>query len=39
MRDIKIQWDDNNNLLNERKHGVSFEQASTVFSDEYALLL
>jgi uncharacterized protein len=39
MRDIKIQWDETKNLSNKRKHGVSFEQASSVFSDEYALLL
>jgi len=39
MPDIKIEWDDSKNVSNKRKHGISFEEASTVFSDEYALLL
>ncbi len=39
MPDIKFEWDESKNASNKRKHGVSFEEASTVFSDEYALLL
>ncbi len=39
MPDIKIEWDESKNVLNKRKHGISFEEASTVFSDDYALLL
>jgi uncharacterized protein len=39
MPDIKIEWDDSKNVSNKRKHGISFEEASTVFSDDYALLL
>ena len=39
MTDIKIEWDNSKNVSNKRKHGISFEEASTVFSDDYALLL
>ena len=28
-----VEWDENKNLLNQRKHRVSFEEAATVFSD------
>jgi uncharacterized DUF497 family protein len=35
----RIEWDEGKNALNKRKHGVSFEEASTVFADEHALLL
>lgn len=33
-----FDWDENKNLINQRKHGVSFEEARTVFYDEQALL-
>jgi uncharacterized protein len=36
MKEIEIKWDEPKNVINKRKHGVSFEEASTVFSDEYA---
>jgi uncharacterized DUF497 family protein len=39
MPDIRLEWDESKNASNKRKHGVSFEEASTVFSDDYALLL
>jgi len=35
----RIEWDEAKNALNKRKHGVCFEEASTVFADEHALLL
>ena len=35
---IKFEWDENKNQTNQRKHGISFEEASTVFYDEEALL-
>ena len=38
MNDISFDWDDNKNILNQKKHGVSFEEAQTVFFDEEALL-
>jgi len=39
MKPPKIEWDAGKNAENKRKHGVSFEEASTVFADEHALLL
>lgn len=35
----RIEWDESKNALNKKKHGVSFEETSTVFADEHALLL
>lgn len=35
---IEFTWDPVKNLLNQRKHGVSFEEAQTVFLDESAIL-
>ena len=34
---MKFEWDTRKELKNIDKHGVSFEQASYVFSDPYAL--
>ena len=39
MADIGFEWDQGKSAANKRKHGVSFEEAATVFSDERALLL
>ena len=39
MADIRFEWDQRKSAANRRKHGVSFEEAATVFSDENALLL
>ena len=39
MSDLHVEWDPRKNAANRRKHGVSFEEASTVFGDERALLL
>ncbi len=33
-----FEWDPNKNEINTRKHGVSFEEAQTVFYDECAIL-
>jgi uncharacterized protein len=30
---IRIEWDENKNRSNRRKHGVSFEEAAQVFFD------
>lgn len=35
---LSFEWDDNKNQINKQKHGVSFEEAKTVFFDEEALL-
>ena len=37
MRDIRFEWDRSKAALNQRKHGVSFEEAQTVFYDENAI--
>ena len=39
MQDLRFDWDQRKSLHNRRKHGVSFEEAETVFLDEQALLL
>ena len=36
---LKFEWDEAKDRGNRRKHRVSFEEAMTVFSDEYALLI
>ena len=37
MTDIRFEWDRAKAALNKRKHGVSFEEAQTVFYDENAI--
>ena len=32
-----FDWDEKKNRINQRKHGVSFEEAKTVFYDDYAI--
>lgn len=39
MSIISFEWDKQKNSLNKRKHGISFEEAQTVFVDENALRL
>ncbi len=36
---IRVEWDPAKARINLRKHGVSFEEAETVFYDDHALLL
>lgn len=35
---MTFEWDENKNQTNKRKHGISFEEAQTVFYDERAIL-
>ncbi|MDP3038847.1 MAG: BrnT family toxin [Deltaproteobacteria bacterium] len=37
MSDIRFEWDEKKSGENKRKHGVSFEEAQTVFLDEKAI--
>jgi uncharacterized protein len=37
MNDIRFEWDDAKARQNVRKHGVSFEEAQTVFLDDHAI--
>jgi len=39
MADLRIEWDAAKARANIRKHGISFNEAETAFSDDYALLL
>ena len=39
MSSIKFDWDHRKAVENLRKHGVSFEEAQTVFVDENALFM
>ena len=34
---LRFEWDDRKSRANKRKHGISFEEAQTVFFDEQAL--
>ena len=36
---LRFEWDDRKSAQNIRKHGVSFEEAQTVFLDENARLM
>ena len=38
MSQIRFEWDPRKAKSNEKKHGVSFEEAQAVFFDEQALL-
>jgi uncharacterized protein len=38
MSELAFDWDDQKARGNERKHGISFEEAQTVFYDENARL-
>jgi uncharacterized DUF497 family protein len=37
MKKLIFEWDDKKNTSNKRKHGVTFEDAQTVFFDENAI--
>jgi uncharacterized protein len=39
MKELRFEWDEKKFTLNQRKHGISFFEAQTVFSDENGLLL
>lgn len=34
---LRFEWDPNKDASNRRKHGVSFEEASSIFSDPRAI--
>ena len=38
MAELRCEWDPAKAAANRRKHGVSFDEASTAFADEHALL-
>lgn len=36
---INFEWDENKNIINQKKHKISFEEAMTVFYDDEALVI
>jgi len=36
---LKFEWDENKAKINKRKHGISFEEASTAFADELSITI
>ena len=36
---LTFEWDQSKSVANERKHGVTFEEAKTVFNDPYAITI
>lgn len=39
MEDLRFEWDEKKNEINIKKHGVSFEEASTSFYDDLAIVI
>lgn len=39
MNDLRFEWDAQKSTANQRKHGVSFEEARSVFYDDRAILV
>ena len=39
MNGITFVWDERKNRENKRKHGISFEEGTTIFADENARLI
>lgn len=39
MDTIRFEWDEHKDQLNQRKHGISFDEAKTVFYDDAALVI
>jgi len=39
INSLNFIWDENKNVSNQKKHGISFDEAKTVFSDELARLI
>jgi hypothetical protein len=38
VAELRFEWDEGKNTANQRKHGISFQEAQTVFYDDRALL-
>ncbi|HEU5049970.1 MAG TPA: BrnT family toxin [Gemmatimonadales bacterium] len=39
MADLRFEWDSTKAAANARKHGISFDEAVSAFSDEHGLVL
>lgn len=39
MTELLFEWDSNKDVSNQKKHGISFDEAKTVFTDQFARLI
>jgi uncharacterized DUF497 family protein len=39
MKHLAFEWDDKKSAFNEKKHGVSFDEAKSIFTDQFARLI
>ena len=39
MENIRFEWDEHKNEINKKMHGISFEEARTVFLDPNGLMI
>ncbi len=39
MNHLIFEWDEKKSDANEKKHGISFDEAKTVFTDQFARLI
>lgn len=39
MNHLVFEWDDKKSASNEKKHGVSFDEAKSIFTDQFARLI
>ena len=38
VQNLKSEWDENKNEINQRKHGISFDEVTSVFRDAFAIV-
>jgi len=39
MPGLRFEWDSGKAVENERKHGISFDEAKSIFADEFGVLI
>ncbi len=39
MKHLAFEWDDKKSASNKKKHGVSFDEAKSIFTDQFARLI
>ena len=39
MNHLRFEWDETKNASNQKKHGISFNEARTIFTDQFARLI
>ncbi len=35
---MKFEWDENKNKINQKKHGIAFDEVKVIFEDDYSIL-